>query len=176
MLQAQLAPLATAVGQVIVCEIDIPEWGATGPDRYTHAYVAVITRPTPLYEGARLGMIVKVHDPRKAPAALREDPPPSATWLRAPLKPTVADAYARPSFRVRDAPQGRPAVQVGRQLVQEGLLLRHSTARSKSGSAWAEAVGGDIPPLEEDVTSNSFGPWAERELDRLEHQPWWQNL
>ncbi|EGG48610.1 hypothetical protein SGM_1187 [Streptomyces griseoaurantiacus M045] len=54
--------------------------------------------------------------------------------------------------------------------------MRHSTARSKNGSAWAEAVGGDIPPLEEDVTSNSFGPWAERELDRLEHQPWWQNL
>ena len=110
------------------------------------------------------------------PEALREDPPPSATWLRTPLKPTVADVYARPSFRMPDAPQGRPAVQIGRQLVQEGLLLRHSTARSKKGSAWAEAVGGDIPPVEEDVTSKSFGVWAERELDRLEQQPWWKHL
>jgi hypothetical protein len=111
-----------------------------------------------------------------APEALREDSPPSATWLRDPLKPTVADVYARPSFRVRGAPQDRPAVQVGRQLVQEGLLLWHSTARSKHGSAWAEAVGGDIPPLEEDVPGASFGAWAERELDRLEHQSWWHHL
>ncbi|WP_406733582.1 hypothetical protein [Streptomyces sp. NBC_01794] len=176
MLQAQLEPLATAVGQVVVCEIDIPEWGAHGPDRYTHAYVAVVTRPAPRYEGARLAMILKIRNPRMAPEALREDPPPSATWLRDPLKPTVADVYARPSFRVRGAPQDRPAVQVGRQLVQEGLLLRHSTARSKHGSAWAEAVGGDIPPLEEDVTSAGFGAWAERELDRLEQQSWWHHL
>ncbi|MFD8417936.1 hypothetical protein [Streptomyces sp. NPDC059466] len=163
--------MTTAVGQVVVCEVEGPN---SAP--HTHVYVAVVTKPEPCYAGERLAMILTIHHPDEAPAWLREDPPPGVTWLRSPPDPTVANVYARPSFRVPGDPQDRPAVQVGRQLVEEGLLVRHSTSRSVRGSQWAEAVGGKIPPVEDDAVGSEFGAWAERELDRLERQSWWHDL
>ncbi|MFJ2394773.1 MULTISPECIES: hypothetical protein [unclassified Streptomyces] len=171
MLRVQLQPLSTAVGQVVVCEVDGP-----GSAPHTHVYVAVVTRPEPHYGGSPLAMILTIHHPNEAPGWLREDPPPGVTWLRDPPDPTVANVYARPSFRVPGVPQDRPAVQVGRQLVGEGLLGRHSTSRSVRGSQWAEAVGGRVPPVEDEAVAAGFDSWAERELDRLERQSWWHDL
>ncbi|MFF2997834.1 hypothetical protein ACFVTC_25285 [Streptomyces sp. NPDC057950] len=171
MLRVRLQPLITTVGRVVVCEVD-------GPDSapHTRVYVAVVTEPEPHYGGGRLAMILTIHHPDEAPGWLRENPPPGVTWLRDPPVPTVANVYARPAFRVPGVPQDRPAVRVGRQLVGEGLLVRHSTSRSARGSQWAEAVGGKIPPVEDDAVSSGFDSWAERELDRLERQSWWHHL
>ncbi|QFZ77768.1 hypothetical protein GFH48_34700 [Streptomyces fagopyri] len=171
MLRGQLPPLTTVVGQVVVCEVDMPAFPP-----HTHVYVAVVTRPEPHYAGARLAMIVTVNDPREAPPEMRENPLPDAVWLRDPPEPTVTNIYARPAFRMRDVPARRPAVQVGRQLRLEALLLRHSAFRSADGSGWAEAVGGTIPSLEEETAGSGFSSWAERELDRMERQSWWHHL
>ena len=176
MLRGQLPPLQSVVGKVVVCEVDLPEWDACGPNRYTHVYVAVVTQPEPWYDGDRLAMIVKILNPREAPQTLRDDPPASKTWLRPPPDPTVADVYARNAFRVHAKEENRPAVQVGRQLVSEGLLVRHSTSRSSQGTRWAEAVGGTIPPLEEEVVDSGFAEAAERALTTLGQQQWWQRL
>ncbi|MEU7335266.1 MULTISPECIES: hypothetical protein [unclassified Streptomyces] len=171
MLRGQLPPLTTVVGRVVVCEVDLRAFPP-----HTHVYVAVVTEPEPHYGGGRLAMIVTVNDPREAPRELRENPLPDAVWLRDPPEPTVTNLYARPAFRRRDIPARRPAVQVGRQLRERELLLRHSTIRSADGDGWAEAVGGTIPSLEEETVGSGFGSWAERELDRLERQSWWHHL
>ncbi|MGV9703611.1 hypothetical protein [Streptomyces sp. NPDC003483] len=171
MLRGQLPPLTTVVGRVVVCEVDLRAFPP-----HTHVYVAVVTEPEPHYGGGRLAMIVTVNDPREAPRELRENPLPDAVWLRDPPEPTVTNLYARPAFRRKDIPARRPAVQVGRQLRERDLLLRHSTMRSADGDRWAEAVGGTVPSLEEETVGSGFGSWAERELDRMERQSWWHHL
>ncbi|MFE9813222.1 hypothetical protein [Streptomyces sp. NPDC005548] len=176
MLRGQLPPLKTIVGTVVVCDVDVPEWGASGPDRYTHVYVAVVTEPNARFLGQNLAMLVKINDPREAPDVLREDPDPRWDWLRSPWKPTLEDVYARENFRVRAAPADRPAVQVGRQLVATGLLGRHSTRRSEKGSEWAEAVGGEIPQLVDRDTGTQLAGNAERVLVALERELWWRRL
>lgn len=58
---------------------------------------------------------------------------------------SVDAVYADPAFRGLTSDGVTGPVAVGRWLFSHGLLLDHSADLSRSGLAWAQSVGGDVP-------------------------------
>jgi hypothetical protein len=116
----------------------------------TAAYVGVVEGATETYLGPPVAMLVTVYDPDVSPgrAAELRDTPGRRTpgrWYGDARQ--IDNVFAYDEFR-GGTPQGLTAASaVGRLLHSQGCFERHSEIRSHSGDRWAEAVGGEVPPL-----------------------------
>jgi hypothetical protein len=149
------------LGQVQTGHGEVEIWrlpnGVPGVSALAAAYVAVVADPVTSYQGQRVAMIVTVYDPEVNPeraTELRE-----THGRRTPGRwygdtRQIGDVFAYDEFRGGAVDGLTAAGAVGRFLFEEGNFELHSETRSLSGDRWAEAVGGDIPPLVERPTGD----------------------
>ena len=137
----------TRAGSVEVWRVE-PTYPLAGSE--VVGYLAVVSIPSPSYQGPRIPMAVTVHDPSADPgkaAVIAEDPDlvPPGKWDGVILM--VDDVYADQAFRGGAVGEISAPVAVGQFLYAQGCFESHSALRSPAGDAWAERVGGDVPEL-----------------------------
>lgn len=72
--------------------------------------------------------------------------------------------FADPAFRGLTSDGVTGPVAVGRWLFGHGLLLDHSADLSRSGLAWAQAVGGNVPSAADRLDARAHSSHDDPEL------------